>query len=121
MTPRKRICCADEALLIGKVCMYKLLRTVCNASSLQMNSENKKKTKDMGDHTGCCCAEFFSRPGQTNFRGLVFLGSLLRFYFGCGVVWHSRRRALEKCELRQAVIFWRQNGCFKIVFQVSIG
>ena len=38
--------------------MYKLLRTVCNASSLEMNSENKKKTKDMGDHTGCCCAEF---------------------------------------------------------------
>ena len=25
--------------------MYKLLRTVCNASSLEMNSENKKKQK----------------------------------------------------------------------------
>ena len=30
-------------MLIGKVCMYRLLRTVCNASCLEMNSEYKKK------------------------------------------------------------------------------
>ena len=30
-------------MLIGKVCKYKLLRTECNASSLEMNSKYKKK------------------------------------------------------------------------------
>ena len=45
-TPRKRICCADEACSIGKVCMYRLLRTVCNASSLEMNSKYKNKRRE---------------------------------------------------------------------------
>ena len=64
MTPLKRICGTVEACSFGKVCKYKLLRTVCNSSSLEMNSEIKKKTKDMGDHTGCCCAEFSNSISQ---------------------------------------------------------
>ena len=38
-------------MLIGKVCKYKLLRTVCNASSLEMNSENKKKQQKTWETT----------------------------------------------------------------------
>ena len=32
-------------MLIGKVCKYKLLRTECNASSLEMNSKYKKQQR----------------------------------------------------------------------------
>ena len=56
MTPRKRICCAVEACSIGKVCTNPLLRTVCSASSPEMNSEYRKK--DTRNHTGCCCTDF---------------------------------------------------------------
>ena len=57
MTPRKKNLFCWWSLLIGKVCKYKLLRTECNASSLEMNSKYKKTTKTR-DHTGCYCAEF---------------------------------------------------------------
>ena len=40
MTPRKRICCTDEACSFGKVCTDPLLSTVGNASCPEVNSEN---------------------------------------------------------------------------------
>ena len=46
MTPRKRICCVVEACSVGKVCTNPLLGTVCSASSPEMNSEYRKKTRD---------------------------------------------------------------------------
>jgi len=41
-------------LLIGKVCKYKLSRTECNASSLEMNSKYKKNNKDMNHRLLLC-------------------------------------------------------------------
>ena len=35
----KKIWCTDEACSIGKVCTNPLLRTVCSASNLEMNSK----------------------------------------------------------------------------------
>ena len=46
MTPQKRICCAGEACSFGKVCTNPLLRTVCSASSPEMDSDTRKKTRD---------------------------------------------------------------------------
>ena len=42
--PTKKICCVVETCSIGKVSTYTLLRTVCSASSVEMNSEYRKKT-----------------------------------------------------------------------------
>ena len=41
----KKICCADEACSIGKVCTNPLLRTVCSASNLEMKSKKRKKIR----------------------------------------------------------------------------
>ena len=47
MTPlKKRICCADEPCSIGKVCTNPLLRTVCSAPNLEMNSKLEKQTRN---------------------------------------------------------------------------
>ena len=41
--PSRRICCVVETCSIGKVCTYTQQRTVCSASSPEMNSENRKR------------------------------------------------------------------------------
>ena len=43
--PTKKICCVVEAF--DKVCMYRLLRTVCNASCLEMDSEYIEKRREI--------------------------------------------------------------------------
>ena len=59
-TKKNLLCC--WSLLIGKVCMYKLLRTVSNVSCPEMNSDTLEN--DMRWHTGCYCAEFMNSTTQ---------------------------------------------------------
>ena len=52
--PTKKNLLCWWSLLIGKVYKYKLLRTECNASSLEMNSKYKKNNKDMNHRLLLC-------------------------------------------------------------------
>ena len=44
LTPRKKICCTEEACSIGKVCTNPLLRTVRSTSNHEMNSNKRHVT-----------------------------------------------------------------------------